>query len=140
VRAEAANSISLFGKVSASHLVQVFTIDDHWLVRRSIMTALMDLECHTELFEICMLALTGEDEPLREAAVNALGTLANSPLHAASLSKLLSLKESESPRLRVQVAYALKHFQEPEAKAAMLQLRQDPDHRVVGAAMEDLLP
>ncbi len=140
VRAEAANSISMFGKISASHLVQIFTTDDHWLVRRSIMTALMDLECHAELFEICMLALIGEDEPLREAAVNALGSLANSPQHTASLSKLLSFKDAESPRLRVQAAYALKHFDEPEAKAAMLQLRQDSDLRVVGAAMEDLLP
>jgi HEAT repeat protein len=140
VRAEAANSISLFGQISASHLVQIFTIDDHWLVRSSILLAMMDLECHAEVFELCLLALAGEDLPLQEAAIHALGTLSQSPLHMTSLSKLLSLKDSESPRLRVKVAYALQAFDEPEAKAAVLQLRQDPDHRVVGAAMENLVP
>jgi HEAT repeat protein len=35
VRAEAANSLSLFGKVSAANLVQTFFQDDHWLVRRA---------------------------------------------------------------------------------------------------------
>ena len=45
VRAEAANSLSLFGQVSISHLVSVFCQDDHWLVRRSILAALEELDC-----------------------------------------------------------------------------------------------
>jgi HEAT repeat protein len=44
VRAEAANSLSLFGRVAASHLVQTFFIDNHWLVRRSILPALAELD------------------------------------------------------------------------------------------------
>jgi HEAT repeat protein len=45
VRAEAANSLSLFGKIAASHLVVRFEQDEHWLVRRSIIAALIELDC-----------------------------------------------------------------------------------------------
>jgi HEAT repeat protein len=140
VRAEAANSISLFGKISAPHLVQIFFTDDHWLTRRSILAALSDLECHEELLEVCVQALAGEDEPVRETAVDALGALAGSDQHMAGLAQILALQKDESPHMRVRVAYALKHFDDSTAKDALAQLRQDEDHRVVGATMENLLP
>ena len=139
VRAEAANSISLFGKISAPHLVQIFFMDDHWLTRRSILAALVDLECHEELLEVCLKALAGEDEPVREAAIDALGSLAGSAQHAAGLAQILALQKDESPHMRIRVAYALKNFDDSTAKQALTQLRQDEDHRVVGAAMENLL-
>jgi HEAT repeat protein len=139
VRAEAANSLSLFGRISAAHLVQIFFRDDHWLVRRSILAALTEMACPEELLEVCVQALAGEDAAVQTEAVNALGTLADSRQSETALSQLLALKNSESDRLRVQVAYALKHFDAPAAKAALMQLRQDGDHRVVGAAMENLL-
>lgn len=140
VRAEAANSLSLFGRVSASYLVQTFFADDHWLVRRSILAALSEMECSEELLEVCLQALVGEDAAVQAEAVDALGTLAKSRQAQAALSQLLALKNSESYRLRVRVAYALKYFDAPEAKEALIQLREDADHRVVGAAMESLLP
>ncbi|MEB3178197.1 MAG: HEAT repeat domain-containing protein [Nostocaceae cyanobacterium] len=140
VRAEAANSLSLFGKISAAHLVQAFFRDDHWLLRRSILAALVELDCPDELLEVCIQGLAGEDAAVQEDAVDALGALAGSPQSGAGLSELLNLKNSDSPRIRVRVAYALKHFNTPTAKEALAQLRQDQDHRVVGAAMEDLLP
>ncbi|QSJ16656.1 HEAT repeat domain-containing protein [Nostoc sp. UHCC 0702] len=139
VRAEAANSLSLFGKISASHLVQAFFMDDHWLLRRSILAALVELECAEELLEVCIQGIQGEDATVQEAAVEMLGSLAGSRQHQAALSQLLNLKNFESDGIRVQVAYALKHFHDPDAKQALAQLRQDADHRVVGAAMEDLL-
>jgi HEAT repeat protein len=140
VRAEAANSLSLFGKVSASHLVQTFFRDDHWLVRRSILAALVELECPEEVLEVCSSGLEGNDAAVQEAAVDALGALATSRQSEAALSKLLMLKNAEAEYIRVRVAYALKHFDVSEAKAALVQLRQDADHRVVGAAMEHLIP
>lgn len=140
VRAEAANSLSLFGRISASHLVQTFFRDDHWLVRRSILAALVEMECPEELLEVCVEALKGDDAAVQSEAVDALGTLAETRQADVALSQLLPLKNSESYRLRVRLAYALKHFNTAEAKEALTQLRQDPDHRVVGAAMEDLLP
>jgi len=140
VRAEAANSLSLFGKISAPHLVQAFFRDDHWLLRRSILAALVELDCPDELLEVCMQGLAGEDAAVQEDATDALGALAGSPQSGAALSQLLNLKNSDSQRIRVRVAYALKHFNTPAAKEALAQLRQDQDHRVVGAAMEELIP
>ncbi|MBW4643186.1 MAG: HEAT repeat domain-containing protein [Goleter apudmare HA4340-LM2] len=139
VRAEASNSLSLFGRISASHLVQTFVRDDHWLVRRSILAALAEMECPEELLEVCLLGLAGEDAAVQEASVDALGALASSRQSGAALSQLLLLKDSEFEYIRVRVAYALKHFYAPEAKEALVQLRQDTNHRVVGAAMEDLI-
>lgn len=139
VRAEAANSLSLFGRVSASHLVQTFFRDDHWLVRRSILAALVELECAEEVLEVCGLGLEGNDAAVQEASIDALGALAASRQSEAALSQLLTLKDSQAEYIRVRVAYALKRFKTVEAKEALSQLRQDADHRVVGAAMEDLL-
>jgi HEAT repeat protein len=140
VRAEASNSLSLFGRISASHLVQTFFRDDHWLVRRSILAALVELECSEEVLEVCGIGLEGDDAAVQEASVDALGALVNSRQSEAALAQLLTLKNSEAQYIRVRVAYALKHFQAPEAREALAQLRQDADHRVVGAAMEDLIP
>ena len=140
VRAEAANSLSLFGRVSASHLVQTFFSDDHWLVRRSILPALIELECPEEVLEVCNLGLEGDDAAVQEACVDALGALVASRQSEAALSRLLTLKDSEAEYIRVRVAYALKQFDTPESKTALAQLRQDADYRVVGAAMENLVP
>lgn len=139
VRAEAANSLSLFGKYAASHLVLTFIQDDHWLVRRSILAALIDLECHSELFEVCQEALASEDVVIQEAAVEALGTLAETSQQQAALSRLIKLVDSESERIRWQMAYCLKRFDHPQAKEVLRQLRQDSHHQVVAAALEDLL-
>ena len=140
VRAEAANSLSLFGKVAASHLVVTFFQDDHWLVRRSILAALIDTEeCHSELFEVCVEALAGEDLSVQEDAVDAMGTLAGTTQQSSALSQLLPLASSDAALIRTHVARALKHFDDPQAKAALNQLRQDPHHQVVAAALENLV-
>jgi HEAT repeat protein len=139
VRAEAANSLSLFGKCAASHLVTTFVRDDHWLVRRSILAALLDLDCQHEVLEVCLEALKSDDLPVREAAIDALGTLTAQEPKAAALAQLLELADSPIDRIRRQVAYALKKFNLPESKAALSKLRQDPSHQVIAAALEDLL-
>jgi HEAT repeat protein len=139
VRAEAANSLSLFGKVSAAYLVQTFFQDDHWLVRRSILPALVELDCPEEVLEVCELGLAGEDRAVQEASVDALGALHSSRQQVAVLDQLLALSTKNLDYIRVRTAHALKYFDLPAAKAALVQLRQDPDHRVVGAAMEGLL-
>lgn len=139
VRAEAANSLSLFGQCAASHLVLAFIQDDHWLVRRSILGALVDMECYSELFEVCIEALAGEDMTTQEAAVDALGALAGTVQQQAALSELLKLVNSEYEGIRQHAASALKHYDVPQAKEALSQLRQDSHHRVVGAALENLL-
>ncbi|MEO0535115.1 MAG: HEAT repeat domain-containing protein [Cyanobacteria bacterium P01_A01_bin.123] len=139
VRAEAANSLSLFGQVAASHLTQAFLKDAHWLVRRSILAALTELDCPRELLEVCGMGLVGEDLTVQEAAVGALGALAGGAQAQGALSHLLELKQSDNPRIRSRVAYALKYFDAPEAQQALAELREDEDHSVIGAAMEPLL-
>jgi HEAT repeat protein len=138
VRAEAANSLSLFGKVSISPLVSMFCQDEHWLVRRSILAALEELNCPAELVEICIAALAGEDLTVKEAAIDTLGTLATSSHHQVVLNQLLTLAQSDSTRLRTRVALALQKFDDPQARAALIELRQDPAHQVVAATLEDL--
>jgi HEAT repeat protein len=139
VRAEAANSLSLFGTMSASHLVQTFFSDEHWLVRRSILAALVEMECPEEVLEVCSRGLQGVDAAVQEASVDALGALVNSRQADVALAQLLDLKDSHLQYIRARVAYALKPFDVPAAKLALADLRKDSDHRVVGAAMEDLL-
>lgn len=139
VRAEAANSLSLFGQVSAAHLVQMFVQDDHWLVRRSILAALAEMQCPEALFEVCLEALNGDDPAVREAAVDALGLLSGSSKHTQALDQLLTLAQSPLERIRIHTAHAFRHFDDDDAKAALNQLRQDSDHRVVGAAIEGLM-
>jgi HEAT repeat protein len=140
VRAEAANSLSLFGRVAASHLVQTFFKDDHWLVRRSILAALAEMDCPEELLEVCIEALKGTDSAVQEDAVDGLGSLVHTRQADTALVQLLELTQSPSERIRLRVAYALKEFDNSAAREALVRLRQDPDHQVVGAAMEDLLP
>jgi HEAT repeat protein len=139
VRAEAANSLSLFGRVAASQLVETFFRDDHWLLRRSILAALVEMDCPEEVLEVCQWGLEGDDAAVQEASVDGLGALAESRQFEAALARLLTLQTSPFEYIRVRVAYALKGFKVPAAKEALARLRQDSDHRVVGAAMEDLL-
>ncbi|MBE9029732.1 HEAT repeat domain-containing protein [filamentous cyanobacterium LEGE 11480] len=141
VRAEAANSLSLFGSVSAAHLVSTFLQDDHWLVRRSILAALVDMAAIAEIWEVVEVAIANrEDAATRETAVRTIGLLANTVHEPAAIAKLTTLSTEADWRIRQQVAYALKGFTIQSAKDLLAKLKQDSDHRVVGAALEEALP
>jgi HEAT repeat protein len=141
VRAEAANSLSLFGVMTAGHLVAAATMDDHWLVRRSILGALCDMECAVEIWEVCQVAISNlDDRATRDAAILALGKLAGTSREEVAQTQLLAFSESVDWGDRKHAAYALRYFQTAAAAQALTQLRQDSDHRVVGAALEELLP
>lgn len=77
VRAEAANSVSMFGTEAISHLVEAFRRDDNWLVRRSIIAPLYEMQCPDAVFEICAIGLVGEDLPVQEVAIDGFGWLEN---------------------------------------------------------------
>jgi HEAT repeat protein len=139
VRAEAANSLSLFGRVSISHLVTAFIQDDHWLVRRSVLAAIADMESPIDLLEICLEGLNGDDLPVIEACIEAMGRLADSPQRERVMERLIELADSDSWRMRRQVALALRSFGHPRSVATLQRLRQDQDHRVIAAALEDLV-
>jgi HEAT repeat protein len=143
VRAEAANSLALFGESAIPHLVSVFRQDQHWLVRCSIIAALMDMEgaddLAVELFNLCALALRDPDLAVQEIGIAGLATFAHTALQTAALDKLLPLVKSESWQTRMAVSKALHGFDHHQAREALIQLRQDRDHRVIGAVLEGLV-
>ena len=136
VRAEAANSLSMFGTEAISHLVEAFRRDDNWLVRRSIMAPLYEMQCPDAVFEICTIALGGEDLPVQEAAIDGFGLLANTDKQEEALQQLLPLVSSDNWGIRLRVARALSKFDNPQARAAVSYLAKDADHRVAGATLE----
>jgi HEAT repeat protein len=139
VRAEAANSLSYYGDVAASHLTSMFERDDHWLVRRSILAALADLDCPEELFEVCLLGIDGEDQSVRESCIICLSRFANTDKQNIALDKLLEIAESPAWRDRMQAAKTIAKFDRPQAVATLNTLKQDSDHRVVAAVLESLV-
>ncbi len=110
VRAEAANSLSLFGKASASHLLLTVHTDDHWLVSASILAALIELECWDELFDSCKIIINREDQILRETAIGSLAALCQSHRAKDALLLLNQLKDDPNDRIRARVQEALAYF------------------------------
>ncbi|MEO1005106.1 MAG: HEAT repeat domain-containing protein [Cyanobacteria bacterium J06638_38] len=139
VRAEAANSLSFYGETAVVHLRKMYELDEHWLVRRSVIAAMADLDSPQELLEICEIGLSGSDEPVMESCVSALGLLADTKQQTAALKLLLPLAHDQSWRIRLQVAKSLGKYNQPEAIATLNQLKTDQDHRVVGAVLETMI-
>lgn len=139
VRAEAANSLAKYGEQAIPHLVKLFQQDSHWLVRQSIFAAI-DLTEHPEiLLELSMLGLKGSDPVVKQTAIANLGQLAKTPQASSALELLLLAANSQEVIVRAQVARVLVLFDDSEAETALLKLRQDSDHRVVGATLEGLI-
>ncbi len=136
VRAEAANSLSLFGQVAAAHLVVAFDRDDHWLVRRSILAAAIELDTPEELLDICIGGLKGDDLTVRETSIDCLVYFAGTSQGHLALEQILSCVNDESWRIRVRVARSLSKYKDIQAIEALGKLKQDPDSRVVGAVLE----
>ena len=139
VRAEAANSLAKYGDESIPHLTKLFQKDSHWLVRQSIFAAI-DLTEHPEiLLELSIFGLQGDDPVVQLTAIASLGQLATTAQAYAALELILEAANSPKAIIRAQAARALKDFSDPIAEATLLKLRQDPDHRVVGATLETLV-
>lgn len=139
VRAEAANSLVKYGDRALPHVVQLFERDSNWLVRQSILAAVSEADRPAILIKLCRLGIAGEDVVVKQAAIANLGRLHDTPQAEEALEILLSLATDEAVEVRAQVARALGFFPEPEAKAALMELRSDRDYRVVGACLEALL-
>ncbi|PSB09282.1 phycocyanobilin lyase [Pleurocapsa sp. CCALA 161] len=139
VRSEAANSLSYYGEVAVPYLRAMYESDEHWLVRRSIIAAIVDLKSPQELLEICEIGLSGEDEPVMESCLSALGLLGKSEQETAALKLLLAFADDQSWRIRLQVAKSLSRYDDPDAIATLSKLKTDPDHRVVGAVLESMI-
>jgi HEAT repeat protein len=139
IRAEAANSLSKYGKVAVPHLVKAFHANLSWLMRLSIIPALSQLDAPVELMELCQAGLRDADPTVKETAITYLMDFADRPESDMALDLLLPYTASEHWHLRRQVSLVLKSFGQERAKAALIELRQDEDHRVVAAALEALM-
>ena len=139
VRAEAANSLSYYGEVAISHLRLMFEQDDHWLIRRSILAALAELNCPEVLLETSLIGVAGDDFSVMESSIDCLGMLANTEKKTPALEKLLSFVDNESWRVRYRVALALNKFDDTRANDALNKLKQDPNHKVVSAVLNGLV-
>ena len=138
VKAEAANSISLYGQVSIPHLVKAFFQNENWLVRRSIIAAVADMECPSDLYDIALEAIKDSDSTVQQSGIDALALLVDTPQHSQALEQLLHHVQNDAYLIRMRVAYALRHYSDTTAQEGLAVLRQDENHRVVAAALEPL--
>ncbi|MDJ0534032.1 MAG: HEAT repeat domain-containing protein [Xenococcaceae cyanobacterium MO_207.B15] len=138
VRAEAANSLSKYGKQAIPHLVKLFEQDSHWLVRQSIFAAIELTNYPEILLKLSALGIEGNDPVVKLTAIANLGQLAKTSYQASALEVLLTAVKSNQSIIRVRVARVLKHFDDPKAQTALLELREDSDYRVVAATLEGL--
>jgi HEAT repeat protein len=140
VQAEIANSLGLYGSRSAECLVELFYANENWLVRRSILAIMPELESPQRLLNISLRALEDRDQTIVHSGIATLGLLANTAQAEPALKTLLPFLDDENWRSRMALAYALKSFSQPQAREALIRLRADPHHKVVAAALEGLLP
>ncbi|WP_353258777.1 HEAT repeat domain-containing protein [Prochlorothrix hollandica] len=143
VRAEAVHALSHFGQSAIDHLMAAFRHDQHWLVRRSIIATLLELpltgDRAVDFFNLCTVALRDSDVAVQEVGVEGLAIFATTPLRTAALDKLIPLVKADHWQTRMAASRALQDFDNHQAREALVQLRQDPDHRVVGGALEGLV-
>ena len=114
VRAEAANALASYGVERAwPQLKACFAVDDAWLVRCSILSALAEQEviALSWLMELAMIAIADADSTVRVSGAEVLVRL---------------VRDGAGQPISDQ------------ARALLQPLQQDPDHRVVAAALNGL--
>jgi HEAT repeat protein len=140
VRAEAADSLARYGEAALPHLLDLFARDSNWLVRHSIIAAIDAQKFPEVLYKLCQIGINDSDREVKLAAIGALGQLHQSNQQEVALDLLTTQATSEDPLIRAQVARVLPCFENKQlAQDTLLELRQDKDHRVVGASLEGLL-
>ncbi|MEB3276686.1 MAG: HEAT repeat domain-containing protein [Cyanobacteriota bacterium] len=115
VRAEAANALVSYSlDRSWPLLIEAFKANAHWLVRCSILSAVAELSdvSAERLLELARLAIVDADGTVRVGGAEILGRLVSETAAPAELSAA--------------------------ARAALLPLQSDSDHRVVAAALNGL--
>lgn len=140
VRAEAANSLAMFGAAAVPLLIEAFRVNHEWVVRLSILPVLASLDCPAQLLQVCQLALADHDVTVRDTALEQLMGLAATPYQEAALEILLAQVQADRWQTRSLVALVLQRFGDLRAQAAVVELRRDSDYRVVAATLEALLP
>lgn len=139
VLAETANSLFNFGHPSLPLLQEIFDRDPNWILRQSVIAIVMESDRDDILLDMVKKALQDEEQSVIETGILALGKLLKGEQVAIALELLLNLAEDEDWRIRWRAATALTLSDAPEAKDMLARLRQDDNHRVVAAALENNL-
>ena len=139
VKAEAANSLANYGEKAIPHLVELFEREPHWLIRQSIFAALDEIGSPDVFRQLSLWGLQGDELVVKLASIACLERLRETPYEQEAIDLLFDLSTAQTVAIRVEVARVLATFAAPKAKAALAQLRQDPDYRVVGATLEAML-
>ena len=136
VLAEVANSLFNFGDPAIPLLQEIFERESNWILRQSVISIVMESDRDDILFDMAKTALQDEEQSVIETGILALGKLLKGEQAASALDLLLNLAEYEDWRIRWRAATALTLSEMTEARATLAKLRQDPNHRVVAAALE----
>ncbi|ESA37766.1 pbs lyase heat domain protein repeat-containing protein [Leptolyngbya sp. Heron Island J] len=140
VVAEAANSLANFGPQALPHLTALFEQNSHWLIRQSILPVLDYPESFEALVQLCRLGYQDQDLTVKLAAIANLERLKDTAQAPEALDILLQAATDSDAFIRAKVARLLMYFDAPQAQAALAELRQDSDYRVVKVFLEALLP
>ena len=138
VLSEAANSLFEFGDRSVPILKQLFTGSNHWLVRQTVISILVDSNNPEVLMDVATLALKDEDQTTKETGILALSRLLNTPLKQQAIDLFAQLAQDNYWRTRWRTAIALTASSDPQVKQLLAQLQKDEHYRVVAAALEEV--
>ena len=139
VKAEAANSLANYGEKAIPHLVELFRKESHWLIRQSIFAVINELDSPELLFQLSSWGLEADDLVIKLTSIANLGRLEGTTYEQEAIDLLCELSTDEIVIIRVRVAKTLAAFDNPKAKAALAELRNDRDHRVIAATLENLV-
>ncbi len=139
VRAEAASALALYGDRALARLLAMFEQDQHWLVRRSILAALGEMEAPAPLYRLCVAAARDSDLTVREATALTLARFAGTEYQTSALDHLLKFAKADEAMVRAAAARSLRHYDLHQAREALTQLHEDDDHRVIAAVLEGLV-
>lgn len=139
VKAEAANSLANYGEKAIPYLVELFRKESHWLVRQSIFAVINEFNSLELLFNFSSWGLEGNDLVVKLTSIANLERLKGTTYEQEAIDLLCEQSTAETVQIRVQVAKTLGAFDDPKAKAALVQLRSDSDYRVIAATLENLI-
>lgn len=136
VLAEAANSLFEFGDRALPLLAALFEANTDWLLRQTILALLMSSDDPAMLIRAATIGLEDDTQTVRETAILALQQLWETDSQTQALALLTEQAKSDYWRDRWRAATALTGCPLPQAKTLLIQLQQDPHHRVVAAALD----
>ncbi len=91
------------------------------------------------LFNFSSWGLEGNDLVVKLTSIANLERLKGTTYEQEAIDLLCEQSTAETVQIRVQVAKTLGAFDDPKAKAALVQLRSDSDYRVIAATLENLI-